>query len=121
MSVSTKFPYQKLHQNVIFQEQDDNEVPRISITKRQSSSRISWSTRLRRLRLRKNIRGFRKLFKIRRVKVVRVSWAKIMKRLKESRSHFGDLFAGNYLFMQVNPAFFNNKTYLSHHNHHVNH
>jgi hypothetical protein len=24
--------------------------------------------------------------------------------LKEGQAHFGDLFAGNYLFMQVNPT-----------------
>ncbi|KAI3905411.1 hypothetical protein MKW98_013209 [Papaver atlanticum] len=35
---------------------------------------------------------------------VRVSWCKVMRRLKESKSHMGDLFAGNYLLMQVNPT-----------------
>jgi hypothetical protein len=28
----------------------------------------------------------------------------VLKRLKEGQAHFGDLFAGNYLFMQVNPT-----------------
>ncbi|KAI4388789.1 hypothetical protein MLD38_001087 [Melastoma candidum] len=38
------------------------------------------------------------------VAAVRVSCRKVIKRLKESQSHFGDLFAGNYLFLQVNPT-----------------
>ncbi|XP_047336959.1 uncharacterized protein LOC124940479 [Impatiens glandulifera] len=36
-------------------------------------------------------------------KVVAASLAKVATRLKESQSHFGDLFAGNYLFLQINP------------------
>ncbi|KAF5746908.1 hypothetical protein HS088_TW06G01084 [Tripterygium wilfordii] len=42
--------------------------------------------------------------KVRLVSAVRVSCAKVVKRLKESQAHFGDLFAGNYLFLQVNPS-----------------
>lgn len=40
---------------------------------------------------------------------VKIGVLKILKRLKESQSHFGDLFAGNYLFMQVNPSSLNTK------------
>lgn len=32
-------------------------------------------------------------------------WGRVVKRLKESRSHLGDLFAGNYLFLPVSPTF----------------
>ncbi|KAE8694384.1 E3 ubiquitin-protein ligase RGLG2-like isoform X1 [Hibiscus syriacus] len=39
-----------------------------------------------------------------KVKVARVSFGKLVKRLKESQAHFGDLFAGNYMFIQVNPT-----------------
>ncbi|KAL6520198.1 hypothetical protein OROMI_032378 [Orobanche minor] len=35
---------------------------------------------------------------------VRFAWKKVYGRLNESRSHFGDLFAGNYVFMQVTPT-----------------
>ncbi|XVF16312.1 hypothetical protein REPUB_Repub10bG0020500 [Reevesia pubescens] len=40
----------------------------------------------------------------RKVKLVRLSLAKLIRRLKESQAHFGDLFAGNYMFIQVNPT-----------------
>lgn len=42
--------------------------------------------------------------KVRLVSTLRVSCAKVLKRLKDSHAHFGDLFAGNYLFVQVNPT-----------------
>ncbi|KAK1258197.1 hypothetical protein QJS04_geneDACA021087 [Acorus gramineus] len=35
---------------------------------------------------------------------VRVSFGRVVERLRESRSHMGELFGGNYLFMQVSPA-----------------
>ncbi|EPS63861.1 hypothetical protein M569_10922, partial [Genlisea aurea] len=35
---------------------------------------------------------------------LRAAWSKVCRRLKESRSHFGDLFAGNFLFVQVVPT-----------------
>ncbi|KAK1270306.1 hypothetical protein QJS04_geneDACA004257 [Acorus gramineus] len=38
---------------------------------------------------------------------LRLSFGRVVKRLRESRSHMGELFAGNYLFMQVNPSSFN--------------
>ncbi|KAK4417828.1 hypothetical protein Salat_2195500 [Sesamum alatum] len=40
----------------------------------------------------------------RKVRVVKIAWKKMYKTLKESQSHLGDLFAGNYLFMQVTPT-----------------
>lgn len=38
------------------------------------------------------------------VSSVKVSLKRVVKRLKESQSHLGDLFAGNYLFLQVSPT-----------------
>ncbi|KAL0302181.1 UNVERIFIED_CONTAM: hypothetical protein Scaly_3039800 [Sesamum calycinum] len=56
-----------------------------------------------RRKLRLKIPNLKRLLR-RKVKVVKVAWKKMYKRLKESQSHFGDLFAGNYLFMQVTPT-----------------
>ncbi|PON46453.1 hypothetical protein TorRG33x02_325850 [Trema orientale] len=49
------------------------------------------------------------------VSSVRISFSSIVKRLKESQSHLGDLFAGNYLFLQVSPTSFK---YLDNKGHH---
>ncbi|GAV84444.1 hypothetical protein CFOL_v3_27888 [Cephalotus follicularis] len=57
---------------------------------------------IRRRSFRLKVPSLRKLR--RKVRLFRVSCAKVLKRLKESQAHFGDLFAGNYLFMQVNPT-----------------
>ncbi|KAL0450724.1 UNVERIFIED_CONTAM: hypothetical protein Slati_1628800 [Sesamum latifolium] len=65
-----------------------------------------------RRKLRVKIPNLRRLLR-RKVKVVKVAWKKMYKRLKESQSHLGDLFAGNYLFMQVTPTPF--KYALDHH------
>ncbi|XAR58235.1 hypothetical protein NMG60_11026650 [Bertholletia excelsa] len=66
----------------------------------------TWS-RLRRARLgrRPKIRipSLRRFLR-RKARVVWASWARVAKRLKESQAHFGDLFAGNYLFVQVAPT-----------------
>ncbi|KAL7140653.1 hypothetical protein ABFS83_08G003100 [Erythranthe nasuta] len=45
-----------------------------------------------------------KRFLRRKARLVKLGLNKVYKRLKESQSHFGDLFAGNYLFMQVTPT-----------------
>ncbi|XP_008230494.1 PREDICTED: uncharacterized protein LOC103329767 [Prunus mume] len=42
--------------------------------------------------------------KIRLISALRASCAKVLQRFKEGQGHFGDLFAGNYLFLQVNPS-----------------
>lgn len=72
------------------------------------SSRAWW--RLRRVPIRRRLRvrlpGLRRLRrrKARLMASVRASWTRVMQRLKEGQEHFGDLFAGNYLFLQVNPT-----------------
>lgn len=62
----------------------------------------------RRIRVRVKIRRFRGFVR-KKASKVKIGVLKILKRLKESQSHFGDLFAGNYLFMQVNPSALNIK------------
>uniref|UniRef100_A0A1J3H1T0 Uncharacterized protein n=1 Tax=Noccaea caerulescens TaxID=107243 RepID=A0A1J3H1T0_NOCCA len=62
----------------------------------------------RRIRVRIKIRRLRGFVR-KKASRVKSGILKIVKRLKESQSHFGDLFAGNYLFMQVNPSSLNNK------------
>lgn len=49
------------------------------------------------------IPSFSRLFKRRSrfLSALRVSCRKVLKRLVEGRSHFGELFAGNYMLMQV--------------------
>ncbi|KAG2300513.1 hypothetical protein Bca4012_012105 [Brassica carinata] len=62
----------------------------------------------RRIRVRVKIRRLRGFVR-KKASKVKIGVLKILKRLKESQSHFGDLFAGNYLFMQVNPSSLNTK------------
>lgn len=72
------------------------------------SSRAWW--RIRRVPIRRRLKvrlpGLRRLLrrKARLVASVRMSWTRVMQRFKEGQEHFGDLFAGNYLFLQVNPT-----------------
>ncbi|KAM5581811.1 hypothetical protein ABKV19_010842 [Rosa sericea] len=98
----------------------DFEKERVVVTKAKSSSSIiSWyklKSRLvpsvslrRRFRLRRRVVSLRRLLRLRRkLKLVcghlRVSCQKVVKRFKDGQSHFGDLFAGNYMFLQVNPS-----------------
>jgi len=95
--MASRFSYQRLRQEVIFEDE------RVILGSR--PRRFRWLGRLRRRRRFKiKIAGLRRFFRIRRAKVSRISWSTIVRRLKESKSHWGDLFAGNYLFMQVAPA-----------------
>ncbi|KAL7615451.1 hypothetical protein Lser_V15G07793 [Lactuca serriola] len=74
---------------------------------REIKGRIRWSLRLKKVHIRKRLKmkipSLRKFMR-RKARVVMASLEKVLKRLKESQSHFGDLFAGNYLFMQVTPT-----------------
>ncbi|CAJ1786650.1 unnamed protein product [Sphenostylis stenocarpa] len=62
-----------------------------------------------RRRLRLKVPSLRKLWRKRRrlVSSMRVSYAKVLKRFRDGQVHFGELFAGNYLFMHVNPTSLN--------------
>ncbi|KAI9177230.1 hypothetical protein LWI28_012635 [Acer negundo] len=101
-SSASKFGYQRLrHEGGGCGSDDDGGDQRVVMKSR------NWF-RFRRVHIRRRFRlklpNLRK--KVRLVSAVRLSCAKVMKRLKESQVHFGDLFAGNYLFLQVNPTSF---------------
>ncbi|WOK99064.1 hypothetical protein Cni_G07776 [Canna indica] len=65
--------------------------------------RSGWLRLSRRRRPAVRVTGLRRFLR-RKARVVRAAVAKVIKRLKEGRSHFGELFAGNYMFMQVSPS-----------------
>ncbi|KAL8193543.1 hypothetical protein R6Q57_026678 [Mikania cordata] len=93
---ATGLSYQRLRNEV------DDEI------ERQLKARISrWPSRLKKFHIKKRLKmkipSLRKFMR-RKARVVMASMAKVFKRLKESQSHFGDLFAGNYLFLQVTPT-----------------
>ncbi|PIA30317.1 hypothetical protein AQUCO_05600031v1 [Aquilegia coerulea] len=115
MASGTKFSYQRLRKNGKFKEWGEKGTKK---TKR-------WSRRIQRFAFKKKpkvrIPGLKKIFR-RKNKLftkIRVSWKKILKRFKENRVHLGDIFAGNYLFLQVNPRSFQsvNKSLVSYDNH----
>ncbi|KAK7373281.1 hypothetical protein VNO80_06681 [Phaseolus coccineus] len=95
----TKLGYEKLRH----EKEWDDERDRVS-EKRRSRFRFKRVPIRRRFRLK--ISSLRKLWRKsgRLVSSVRVSYAKVMKRFKDGEVHFGELFAGNYLFMHVNPT-----------------
>ncbi|XP_052190599.1 uncharacterized protein LOC127800180 [Diospyros lotus] len=102
-SSSSAFSYQRLrHEGDGADDYDDGG----EIRERVIGRRRSWP-RTRKVHVRKRLRlriPSLKRFLRRKARLVADSWARVLKRLKESQSHFGDLFAGNYLFMQVNPT-----------------
>ncbi|PRQ54067.1 hypothetical protein RchiOBHm_Chr2g0173451 [Rosa chinensis] len=120
-SGAAKLPrYQRLRQHDDDEGYYDFEKERVVVTKAKSSSSIiSWyklKSRLvpsvslrRRFRLRRRVVSLRRLLRLRRkIKLacshLRVSCQKVVKRLKDGQSQFGDLFAGNYMFLQVSPS-----------------
>ncbi|KAG6484668.1 hypothetical protein ZIOFF_053190 [Zingiber officinale] len=67
--------------------------------------RLNRGGRCRRPRIR--VAGLRRLLRNKTVAVraaVSESVSKVLKRLKEGRPYLGELFAGNYLFVQVSPS-----------------
>lgn len=80
---------------------------RPSILQRSSSSSSRVWTRLRRVPVRRRLRlrvpGLRRFLR-RKARLVAAAVRTVVRRLKESQGHLGDLFAGNYLFLQVNPS-----------------
>ncbi|XP_031260179.1 uncharacterized protein LOC116118333 [Pistacia vera] len=106
------FPYQRLrHHDEYYGLEEEGHVgyderARV-ILKPRSWYRPFNSVQIRRKRFRLKVPRLRRLIlrkKFRVVSAFRGSCAKLLKRLKESQSHFGDIFAGNYLFLQVNPT-----------------
>ncbi|KAL3516193.1 hypothetical protein ACH5RR_023095 [Cinchona calisaya] len=98
MGSTSRYSYQKLKEERWFDEDLDDQIGKL---------RLSSTFRLRRVhikrRLKVKIPSLRKFLR-RKARLVKVAWTKVVKRLKESQSHFGDLFAGNYLFLQVTPT-----------------
>ncbi|KAF5457308.1 hypothetical protein F2P56_021420 [Juglans regia] len=98
-----KFPYQRLGNEGGFEDYEERE--RVVLRSR-AWCRFKRVSIRRRFKLKvPNLRKFLRR-KARLLSAFRVScsWAKVLKRLKESQAHFGDIFAGNYLFIQVNPT-----------------
>ncbi|GJT24822.1 hypothetical protein Tco_0894759 [Tanacetum coccineum] len=105
MPRTTGFSYQRL-QNEDHNEHDYEDEIKKAIA--HVKSKIRRTSRLKRVHMKKKLKmkipSLRKFFMRMRSRVIMASMSKVVKRLKESQSHFGDLFAGNYLFMQVNPG-----------------
>ncbi|KAJ9152830.1 hypothetical protein P3X46_026349 [Hevea brasiliensis] len=99
MASASSIPYHRLKHDDLFGDYDEGE----RLVGRPSSR--SWH-RFKRVHQRKRFRvripSLRRFLR-RKVKLVYAAYAKLLKRWKESQANFGDLFAGNYLFLQVNP------------------
>nr|DAD30754.1 TPA_asm: hypothetical protein HUJ06_009605 [Nelumbo nucifera] len=101
MASAIKFSYQRLRNEGVFDVERRKE--------RDFGRTRSWP-KFRKLGSRKRLRiripGLRRFLR-RKAKLftaARLSWNKVVKRFKESGVHVGDLFSGNYLFLQVNPS-----------------
>ncbi|KAH6833334.1 hypothetical protein C2S53_003323 [Perilla frutescens var. hirtella] len=96
MASSAELSYQRLNRAIWLDEGGD------------MKERWSKNYRFRRLRMAKKVRvkipKCKNLLRRKARNLVKIVWSKICKRLKESQSHFGDLFAGNYVFMHVSPT-----------------
>ena len=95
-----RFSYQRLRNEGGYDDDDYNKR-RVIIRRAKSWSRFRRVSFRKRFKLK--IPSLRRFMR-RKAREVSLSWARILKRLKEGQSHFGDLFAGNYLFMQVTPT-----------------
>ncbi|KAI3463054.1 hypothetical protein Pfo_019717 [Paulownia fortunei] len=97
MASRAKLSYQRLKQEIWLDEDDIREQVIGGLR----------SSRFRRVHIRRKLRvkipRLKRLFR-RKASLVKIAWTKIYRRLKESQDHFCDLFAGNYLFMQVTPT-----------------
>ncbi|KAK4346244.1 hypothetical protein RND71_032583 [Anisodus tanguticus] len=107
-----QIPYKKLKQQNNYYDEEEEDIDLIhlrekvigKIRKKPSSF---WNIKFRKVHLRKRLRikvpSLRNFLR-RKARFSVAALAKTLKRLKESQSHFGDLFAGNYMFMQVTPT-----------------
>ncbi|KAL7094897.1 hypothetical protein ACP275_11G133400 [Erythranthe tilingii] len=94
MGSSSKFSYQRLKQEISLDDEYEDIREHVVGGLRHPKSRGGGVQIKKRLRV-KNQR-------LKRFLVVKNVWSKIWRRMKESQAHFGHLFAGNYLFMQIN-------------------
>lgn len=98
--------YEKLRNEGLFEEEDGyyDDLREKVIGRQRTIARFRFFRKVHvRKRLKIRIPGLGRLL-IRKARLVKLGWRKVVSRLKESQSHFGDLFAGNYLFMQVSPT-----------------
>ncbi|KAL2528953.1 uncharacterized protein Fot_21619 [Forsythia ovata] len=103
MGSNAKPSYQRLRSELWFDEDGDYH----DIAFREKVIRRLRSSRFRKVHIRRKLRikiPSLKRFLRSKARLVRIAWAKVSNRLRESQSHFGDLFAGNYLFVQVTPT-----------------
>lgn len=109
MSSSVKVPYQRLRQESGYNLDDIDECQLREYYEKTLARSRTWY-RFRKVPIRRRFKlkipSIRRLLrrKTKLVSSIRVSFASVVKRLKESQSHLGELFAGNYLFLQVNPS-----------------
>ncbi|KAF3444543.1 hypothetical protein FNV43_RR14235 [Rhamnella rubrinervis] len=108
MASASRVPYQRLRNEGGLDLYEDLEYQRAE--KVLVSSRPRNFYRFRKVSFRRRFKlkipSLRRILR-RRAKLasaIRVSFGRVVKRLKESQSHLNELFAGNYLFLQVNPA-----------------
>ncbi|KAI5651174.1 hypothetical protein M9H77_37179 [Catharanthus roseus] len=100
-SAVSNFSYQKLRNEQGWFDDEFDDLREKVIGKQRSFYRFRKVHIRRKLKIR--IPRFGRILR-RKVRLINLAWVKVIKRLKESQSHFGDLFAGNYMFMQVNPT-----------------
>ncbi|KAJ8750180.1 hypothetical protein K2173_014095 [Erythroxylum novogranatense] len=96
MASANKFRYQRLKHEGLGHEENE----RFNVVRSRNWRKLR---RVHTRRFRLKVPGLKRYLK-RKVRLVRVSCAKVLRRLKEGKGHFGDLFSGNYLFLHVNPA-----------------
>ncbi|KAF9606669.1 hypothetical protein IFM89_027713 [Coptis chinensis] len=114
MASNTKFFYKRLRKYSGFEEEEERLIER--------TTRLSW---IKRFALKKKpkvrIPGLRRFFRKKKVLFTnaRFSVEKILNWFMESRSHLGDIFAGNYFFLQVSPSSLkcSDKSFMGHHLH----
>ncbi|XP_057767053.1 uncharacterized protein LOC130987526 [Salvia miltiorrhiza] len=101
MASNAKLSYQRLRHEAWFDDDDEYYDLREKVIGRLRSSRFKRFHVKKKLKVKiPNLKRFLRV----KARLVKFAWRKVCKRLRESQSHFGDLFAGNYLFMQVTPT-----------------
>ncbi|RDX98595.1 hypothetical protein CR513_18459, partial [Mucuna pruriens] len=90
-----KLPYQILRHEAVC----DNERERVVLRPKKWCRLGGVPVKKKRFRLK--LPSWRRVWMVKKVRLV---CAKVKKRFKEGQGHFGDLFAGNYVFTQINPT-----------------
>lgn len=116
MASSLKLSYQRLEKLPLEADEDHklikkNYLEDLMVVRRSrrfgggNGGRQWWGWRRSKPRVR--IAGLRRLCRRKGnlvAKALRVTMAKVVRRFKEGKPYIGDLFAGNYMFMQVDPS-----------------